>query len=361
MKKLAAILLCLGMMLSLASCASCAVGSDDGIPAGMQIASVAGADYYLYVPTTWNLNTQYGISGAYYSLAKLSNVSMEKYTLDDTQRAAMQEAALEDSASARIKWYYNSFCRPVIDQLAVSGSVIEIDAGSVTTLDGANAVQFELKAEINGSTTRSYQAVAERAGAYYVFSFLAEEELVEMLMPDVQKMLTSFRFSDTPYQPEAVKVPDSDVEAPAGMKLASNSDVAYLFFVPESWVINQNEQIYAAYVEEDRASVSVVPYMPDAESMSIAEFSKMTKDKLVEIVGESGYAADSESEASLGGRMAVAHRYRLTIDGKTYEYLQVVAAYKSMIYSVTYTAPSQEIFDKHIQEVEAIIGAFSFR
>ena len=145
------------------------------------------------------------------------------------------------------------------------------------------------------------------------------------------------------------------------MKLASNSDVAYLFFVPESWVINQNEQIYAAYVEEDRASVSVVPYMPDAESMSIAEFSKMTKDKLVEIVGESGYAADSESEASLGGRMAVAHRYRLTIDGKTYEYLQVVAAYKSMIYSVTYTAPSQEIFDKHIQEVEAIIGAFSFR
>ncbi len=361
MKKLAAMLLCLGMVFSLASCASCAAGQGDEIPAGMQIASVAGADYYLFVPTTWNLNTQYGISGAYYSLSRLSNVSMEKYELDDTQRTVMQTAVSEDSASARIKWYYRSYCRPMLDQLAVTGSVTEIDAGSVTTLGAANAVQFELKAEINGSTTRQYQVVAERGGAYYVFTFLAEEELVEMLLPDVQKMLVEFRFSDTPYQPEALKELVDDVEVPAGMKIASNRDVAYLFFVPESWVINRNEEVFAAYVEEDRASVSVVPYMPDAESMSIAEFSKMTKDKLVEIVGADNYVADSEEQTTLGGRVAVAHRYRLTIEGRTYEYLQVIAAYKSMIYSVTYTAPTQEIYEKHIQEVEAILGAFAFR
>lgn len=359
MKKAAAVLLCLCMMLGLVSCS---VDKNGDVPDGMQIASVAGADYLLYVPTTWNLNTYYGISGAYFNLTNLSNVSVEKYAQTDALLAEMQQAQISDDASARIAWYYKNYCRPMLDQLALSGSVSDEDQGSVTTLGGANAMQFRVKATINGVASTQHQVIAEKNNTFYVFTFSVTNDLYEMLWADVASMLTEFEFIDEPYQPEAGKSIDADSEAPTGMKLASNDEVAYRFYVPTSWKINQHERVFSAYVEDDRANISVVPYMPDAESMSIAEFSKMTKDKLIEIVGEDGYVVVApEEERTLGGRVAVAHRYQLTIEGQTYEYLQVIAAYKSMIYSVTYTAPTQEIYDKHIAEVEQIIGAFAFR
>ncbi|MBQ9761139.1 MAG: hypothetical protein IJW16_07300 [Clostridia bacterium] len=359
MKKLAALLLCLCMMAGLVSCAA---DQNGDVPNGMQIASVAGADYFLYVPTTWNLNTYYGVSGAYFNLENLSNVSMEKYEMTDAIKGEMTAAALEDSASARIAWYYQAHCKNTVEQLALTGSLTVEDAGSVTTLGGANAMQFRTKATVNGVPSHFHWVIAERNQAFYVFTFSVRQDLYEMLWPDVQSMLSVFAFSDTPYQPEAGKVIEGDVEIPAGMKLASNDEVAYRFFVPASWVINQNERVFSAYVESDRSSVSVVPYMPDAESMSVAEYSKMTKDKLIEIVGEEGYeVVEPEAERTLGGRVAIAHHYRLTIEGRTYEYLQVIAAYKSMIYSVTYTAPSADAYQNHIAEVEQILGAFAFR
>lgn len=358
MKKTAAILLCLCMILGLVSCS---VDQNGDVPDGMQIASAAGADYYLYVPTTWNINTYYGISGAYFNLTNLSNVSVEKYEQTEQMETEMQAAELADSASARIAWFYQNACRTALESIALGGSISEEDAGSATTLDGENAMQFRVKATVNGKVSIVHQVIAERKNAFYVFTFSVTEDLYEMLWTDVESMLAEFTFTDTPYEPDAVKEIDSEADAPDGMKLASNDEVAYRFYVPETWEINQNERVFAAYVEEDRASVSVVPYMPDSESMSIAEYSKMTRDKLLEIVGEENYVKISEQETSLGERVAVKQRYQLRIEGKTYEYLQVIAAYKSMIYSVTYTAPTEEVYEKHIEEVEEIIDAFAFR
>lgn len=361
MKKIGALLLCLCMLLSMAACSADQNGE---VPDGMQIASAAGADYYLYVPTTWNLNTHYGISGAYFDLNQLSNVSVQKYAQTNEIKAAMQTAAIEDSASARIDWYYRNYCRPIIEEMAFDASLTNEDVGSPnTTLGGANAMQYHHKAIMSGSSVRIHQVIAERQEAFYVFTFSAVEKIYDMLWTDVQTMVQVFRFSDTPYQPEIAKPLEGDEKTPAGMKLASNDEVAYSFYVPTSWKVDQAERIFSAYVEEDRASVSVVPYMPDAETMKVADFTKMTRDKLIEIVGEEGYVQVEEEDLNrrLGGRAAVGQRYRLTIDGKTYEYLQIVAAYKSMIYSVTYTAPTEEIYEKHIAEVEQIIAAFAFR
>lgn len=359
MKRLAAILLCLCMILGFSSCS---VDKNGDVPDGMQIASAAGADYYLYVPTTWNLNTYYGISGAYFNLTNLSNVSVKKYEQTDGLKAEMQTAALADSAGARIAWYYATYCKPTLETVALGGSVSEEDAGTSTTLGGENAMQFRLKATVNGKVSRFYQVIAERKNAFYVFTFSVTEELYEMLWTDVETMLNEFTFTDTAYEPDAAKAIDFDADAPDGMKLASNEEVAYRFYVPTSWRIDENERVFAAYVETDRANVSIVPYMPDSESMSIAEYSKMTKDKLLEIVGKENYVVvEAEQETTLGGRVAVKHRYQLKIDGRVYEYLQIITTYKSMVYSLTYTAPDREIYEKHIEEVEKIINAFAFR
>ena len=53
------ILLCLVLLLA---CVSCMKGpeSDASVPEGMKLATCAGADYRLYVPTVWNTNTDYG-------------------------------------------------------------------------------------------------------------------------------------------------------------------------------------------------------------------------------------------------------------------------------------------------------------
>ena len=361
MKKLGALLLCLCTLLSMTAC-----GTDQGveIPDGMHIASAAGADYYLFVPTTWNLNTHYGVSGAYFDLNLPSNVSVQRYEQTNEIKAAMQAAGLEDSASARIDWYEVNYCRPILADLAFDQSLTNEDVGSPnTTLGGANAMQYHHKAIMNGKSVRIHQVIAERKDAFYVFTFVGAESVYDMLWSDVQSMVKAFCFSDVPYQPEIAKPLETDPNAPAGMKLASNDEVAYSFYVPTSWKIDQAERVFSAYVEEDRSSVSVVPYMPDSETMKVADFTKMTRTKLIEIVGENGYEQIGEEDLTrqLGGRAAVGLRYRLTIDGKTYEYLQIVAAYKSMIYSVTYTAPTAEAYEKHIAEVEQIIAAFTFR
>ena len=62
----------------------------------------------------------------------------------------------------------------------------------------------------------------------------------------------------------------------------------------------------------------------------------------------------------LGSREATVWEYTLTIGGVTYRYRQYIAAYRSMMYSLTYTA-TEENFDRHTAEVDRIVAAFSFR
>ena len=66
--------LCLTMLLCAVSCAM----TEEEAPQGMKIATAAGADYRFYGPALWNVNTAYGVSGAYYNYAKQSTVSMVK-------------------------------------------------------------------------------------------------------------------------------------------------------------------------------------------------------------------------------------------------------------------------------------------
>ena len=61
---------------SLPTLFACAAKGTEEIPDGMQMATCHGADFRLFIPTHWNLNTSYGVSGGYYNLAKQSTVSV---------------------------------------------------------------------------------------------------------------------------------------------------------------------------------------------------------------------------------------------------------------------------------------------
>ena len=356
--KITSLLLCVLMLLA---CASCGNTKSGDVPDGMKNATAAGDDFRLYVPSVWNVNVAYGVSGAYFTMSQQSTVSVVKYAIDRDMQADMTAQAVGEG-SARLEWFWQKECIGAVEQLALGGSLSVIGDDSESCLLGdANAIRRHASATVNGQKMHFVHVVAERAEAFYVFSFISAEDLYTSLLENVSLMLDEFRF-DEPYLPDDyVKDIDPEAEAPQGMKLASNDDVAYRFYVPEQWIVDRDQEIFAAYLESDRSSVSVVPYMPDVESMSVAQFYRMCEDMMKNTSEEGGYELlKTEKEVDLGGRVATAYTYTYTVGGVKYCYLQVIAAYKSMIYSLTYTA-LPENFEAHLEEVDRMIDTFEFR
>lgn len=361
--KAAALLLCLCMLFAFSACNK---DQPDGVPDGMMLASAAGADFRLYVPTSWNLNTAYGVSGAYFNLSIQSTVSVVKYPITTEMRQSLDVLTAntpeEQLGEARIDWFFEHQCKPVLESQSLGGSFDAVEAKAAALLDTANAWRYHYKGIVNEKALQMVQIVAEREGAFYVFSFTVEDSHYEALLENVDSMLEYFVFAE-PYEPDDYAKSLADgVVPPEGMKLASGDEVSYRFFVPVDWVVDREQQIFAAYVESDRSSVSVVPYMPDTESMSVDQFFTLCREQMLATAGAEGYRELAEpTKLQLGGREATVYTYCYRVGGRDYYYKQAVAAYKSMIYSVTYTAGSEAAFEAHMGEVDAILSAFQFR
>ncbi len=338
---------------------ACRKAPDEEVPQGMKYATASGSDYRLFVPSVWTSNTSYGVSGAYFTMSEPSTVSVAKYAITAEQATAME--GLE--GSARLDWYWENVCLDAVERVSLGGSLQKQGEEPESVLLGAlNARRYHVTATVSGDTLHFVHVLAERGGAVYVMTFTVIENLYASLTNNITSIIESFVFSDEPYYPDDyAKTPTEGVDAPDGMKLASNDTVSYRFFVPESWTLNREEEIFAAYVESDRSVVSVVPYMPDVEQVSVAEFFTMCSEMLENTADEDGFALlKEEKDVDLGGRKATAYTYRYTVGGKEFRCMQVIAAYGSMLYSVTYTA-TPESFEVHLNDVERIIDAFEFR
>ncbi len=229
-------------------------------------------------------------------------------------------------------------------------------------LDKVDAGRWCYTALVSGTTYRYKQLIAEKNNAFYVFTFTATEEMYEQYLSDVEKILNAFCFSDEPYYPDYAKKLDASGDAPKGMKACYGADVAYKFYVPTEWEIDLDTSIYSAYLKSDYSSVSVVPYMPTVEHLSVAEYWQMVCDETVKLLGDSAMTVydDKTHKENLGSREATVYEYTCKIGGKTYRYRQYISAYRSMIYSLTYCA-LEEHFDEHLTDVERMVSAFEFR
>ena len=351
-----ALLLCAMVLLSLASCAK---GGEE-IPEGMQIASCAGAEYRLYVPTSWVVNTSYGVSGAYRTIGEQSTVSVVSYPVGD-YTARMTEGGVDAAGSgARIAWFWENECRAAIARQALNGELTLVEEECLSTsLGGANAKQYRFSALINGERLHFLQTVAEREGKFYVFTMTANETMLQSCLEDAAKMLEVFIFAD-PYETESAKIIDA-TDAPEGMKPASGEDVAYCLYIPNDWKIRYDQSIYAGYVEADGTSVSVLPYMHNSGSISVSQYFEMSQAQMKNVAGEDGYRLIATTEgATLGGRAATVYEFYFRVGGVDYHYRQIIAAYRGMIYCLTYTA-TEAAYGAHLGEFEAIVAAFTFR
>ena len=104
-----------------------------------------------------------------------------------------------------------------------------------------------------------------------------------------------------------------------------------------------------------------MPYLPKAgqTEYSVPMYFTESEEAMQLQFGED-YSYLGHEDATLGGRKA--HRYRFSIQvGETlYQYCQVIGAYKSMIYCVTYTA-TDAVFAAHLNEFDQIVAAFTYR
>lgn len=352
------ILLCLAMLFTLASCMG-NEETDSSVPEGMKVATCAGADYRLYVPTVWNLNTDYGVSGAHYNLATQSTVSAQKYEITEEMRTAF--AAEPDTSHTEIFW--KEYCLEPLKAYAFGGEVelFEEETKSVT-LHKLNAMQYAYGAKVGGTDLRFLQVIGEKTDeAFYVITLTADATLYERLLPDMEKIVACFVLSDTPYEPfDYVKGLDDEAPALNGMKIASGKDVKYRLYVPEDWVIDQNQTVYAAYDPDDRVSVSVVPYLPEDAEMSVGEYFELCSKMMTNTAGDDFVILSQGDKVDLGGRQATVYVYTYRVGETVYQYKQVIAAYGSMIYCLTYTA-TPESFDAHLEELNDIIEAFDFK
>ena len=356
--------LALALLLLLAALGSC-VKKENNAPDGMMIASAAGADYLLYVPTTWNLNTFYGVSGAYRDASERSNVSVNRFPAGD-----FAAAEGEDRNAA----YWEQVCLPVIRERLLDGraepfTADEEHADHPVVFGGKDAVYRHVSGLSDGVTLHFVQVVAERTvreneadkSYFYVLSFVATEAAYSRWATDVDAIIREFTFSDTTYLPEDEAWKPAKVKAPSGMKIASSNEVAYRLFVPEDWVVDREQRIFAAYEPNDRTNVSVVAYLPPESGLSVDDFFAMENELMQSTAGAEGFALLSQSEdGTLGQRPAKIFDFQYRIGANTYRYRQLIAIYKGMFYTLTYTS-TEEHFAEHLDALEAVAAAFIFR
>ena len=337
-----ALTLVLTALLLLTPLTSCA-GGEDEIPEHMQIATASGSLYRLYVPQDWNVMLDMGTSGAYASLQGTAVVFVRDYD------------ALGMSAA--------DFARDVHSPLLTSAfpeHEMELSDPTATVLDGQAAVYLDYKGTREQVTYIGRDVVCIRDGRAYVLSFCAQKDVYEGYTPMRDEMTAAFRFSTEPYAPKkATNTVDPTAPAPAGMKLASNDDVAYRFYVPSSWILDTALPTSSAYVsEDDRSNVSVTVYMPEVDRMSADEYWELASGQIRAVCPD--MTLISVTETALDTRPARTYLYTATVGERLYRFAQTVAAYRGMVYTVTYTALDEQ-FDAHLPEVEQILSAFDFR
>lgn len=332
MSVVSAVLCVLCVLFCLTGCSS----GNSNVPDGMKLASVDGAPFCLYVPTAWTLNTDSGLSGAYYSMTQKATVSANAYSDSDCDTVEDYWAKI----SAEYASEYKNFAEE-------SGSV----GGTASTLGDRNARKYAFSADFDGEKYRVTQYIAKSDGMFYVLTYSAISDNYEEHLEEVDKMAQVFSF-----EKNTVDVSDRTDGAPESMKIASSDKLEYVLYVPQNWIVNSATVSGAYFSETDRSNVSVVSYYGD--EMTVTEYwEKCEAEYKAQFTG---YTALDYYESKLGSKKTYVHIFEASIGGENYKFLQAISAYGEMMYTFTYTAKA-DAFESHFEDVEVMMEQFRFR
>ncbi len=357
----------LALCLLLGALVACAGESE--IPDGYQYATCRGEYFRLFIPTQWRVNTESGVSGGYIAGGDEASVSMAEVVFDKaapakdepTDTATAPESATEAGTEApAVTATLEDFLASHLAEIsAMKGYKAEKSFDA--TLGSYRAKDITYTITIGEKAYRYRQVLTKVQGRFYIFTFSAVAEGFDKWLDIVDGILENVTFYRDPFtgSDDEKKIPNIE-NVPDGMKLVSNNDVLYRFFAPESWIAEPGSAASLVYVsEEDRSNVSVIGYVPEAETYSVADYwTDMEKHYRATL---EGYTLVGEpTESKIGNRNATVYEYTYSVGGVTYKCRQAVCVYSYMVVVMTYTA-LPENYDAHMEDVEAMQAAMTFR
>ena len=349
-KRIISIILLSCMLIATFSLMSCSEG--DGAPDGYQLVARNGDKFRLYVPTQgWTPNTEGGVTSAIFSMEP--HISVGVYVADDAEGMTVEQywAHSEENMKAELENYQ------------FVGKEEEMLGGKKATRYVYTA-DLEARGKEEPVKYRYLTILCENGDELYVFIYCAPDEVhYEANLPDVEGIIEVFAF-DEAYKGSEVGETPSGVEIPEGMKLASFDEHPYLFFVPESWVINDGSVISAAYFsEEDRSNVSLQMYMVSEKEIdkTVEEYFAECEERYKKVFSSYTLLEEECGEIEMAGsKKARRYVYEIENGGVKYKQLQAIVVKGGVFYTLTYTA-TPENFDGHLADVEKMIEAFKIR
>ncbi len=152
---------------------------------------------------------------------------------------------------------------------------------------------------------------------------------------------------------------NSDNTTPDGYQLASSEDADYLFYVPESWIVDTATLYTSAYVSAgDASSVSVTAYGLENGSITVADWWKGYQKQFTEAFDN--YEAVSEKEITMGDVKGMQYTYTAKMADVKYNFVCSAVIRENYVYYMLYTS-TPDYYENHLTELDSIISYFNFK
>ena len=369
MKKI--LILLFAILLSTLCLASCTSGD---APKGMKSAyNSSEAEFKLYVPNSWIIDSMNKISSAHVSDRDSTGISLKK-----------------TSYTSEAEWW--SDFKASITSTFTDVSFITED--SDTVISGLNAKKNVFTASFTANSSYKYELYGIKSGDH-VFEIMIKYEGItsngsttytdEKYKDDIKKILDYVSFNNKPTESS-----DNIYEAesvPSGMKCASDVNIVdYYLFVPENWIVEKNgNAVSSAYVSEsDKTNVSVMQWNVSTRDdydywwneyklqlYSAFDYSAIPlSDNGTVIADANGKVEYKESSiinvseegtaVSLNSNEGRKYTYSVKIDGTVYDFSVYALLHNASVYVMTFTFKQESDKSLYQADIDKILNNFRF-
>lgn len=314
----------------------CGKNADDA-PDGMQLSSLEGEPFKLFVPDSWTVNTSSGISCAHNSAIDKSMVSARYFT-------PASESTTLDEYIAQLSLDY-----------AQTLELFNLVSNAPSVLGGNDAKMLIFTAKHEGRDYTFRQIITRHGGDFVLLTFYCPTELYEDNSSQFDSIASAFVLCE-----KNTDVGDcvTDKKTPDGMKIASADNLEYRLYVPMSWICDsESARSEAYYPESGRPNISVTSYSPDND-MTAQQYFEACEKQYKETLPQ--YALLGTAERTVANKSAISYTYKATYGTTNVKIMQTVLVYSGLVYSITYTA-LEDSFDAHMEDVNTILDSFIFR
>ena len=334
MKRILAAILASILLLGTVAC-----GSNKDVPDGYMLVSLEDELFDLYVPKSWQSNTESGISGGYSSLT--SGVMASASTMRGSS-----DIGLSDYVDAVIESYGTTLT-----------DFEQLTEPKETTLGSYAAFQFDYKMKSNDRILKFRCTVAKNKDAFVILSCCAPEDAFDANESVFNEIASYFSFRDFEERETEEPFILVDENTPEGFYLASKSMYEFRFYVPNTWTVDTTGNIPGArYSATDFSNVSLTSFTVQQGISNGQEYWESFKLNYLYEMTE----VSVDESAKMGGYDAYGVEYVSNISGINFYIKQVFLTTPSIIYIFTYTSDASH-YEKHLDDVDTMLSMFEFK